>query len=102
MSATLINMVLSDTLRVHALHLDKEHREGGGLSEAQCGQLARELHVLADLARNTEQELYVHRLDKAQREGCEILEDEATRKLRQMLADPDGKIVRPDFKGGKA
>ncbi|TCT35403.1 hypothetical protein [Martelella mediterranea] len=102
MSATLIDTLLSDTLCLHATKLQKAHRDGHGLSASDCQRLSDELHVLRKLARNTEQELSVHRLEQARREGFEILEDEATRKLKQMIADPDGKIVRPDFKGGKA
>lgn len=67
-----------------------------GLPSGQA-DTADELALLARLASSLEQEVEVHRLRERQRMAQAAMNTAATEALAGMVADPAGKIVRPDF-----
>lgn len=77
-----------------------ESRSGCGLSSRETVAAAAELTLLAQLARSQEQELAVHRLAEADRTNRAAMELEATKALDELIADPGGVIIRPDFRRG--
>ena len=61
------------------------------------GDIADELALLARLANSMEQELEVHRLHERRRITAATMEASATSSLVELVADPDGKVLRPEF-----
>lgn len=56
-----------------------------------------ELALLSRLANSLEQEVAVHRLRERRRLVRDLMEATATDALSELVRDPAGKIVRPDF-----
>ncbi|MBB4122946.1 hypothetical protein [Martelella radicis] len=96
-----IDTSVSDTLKTHAMAFDRCRGTGANLSPGETARFAHLLHTLAKLARNMELELDVHRRWEARCKEGDALEQEALLKFEQIIADPEGKVVRPDFKGGR-
>lgn len=65
------------------------------------GGVAEELTLLAALANSLEQEVAVHRLRERHRIAAAAMEASATEALAEVVVDPEGKVLRPDF-GRKA
>ena len=61
---------------------------------------AARLMALGRLAHNIEQELTVLRLVEAGREGRSMVDQLASDQFENLVRDPDGKVVRPDFGKG--
>lgn len=67
------------------------------LGEAEAARIAQRLQLLQRLAKAMEQELDVHRLAEASGRRVDAMGAGALTALGDLVADPDGKIVRPDF-----
>lgn len=48
-----------------------------------------------------EHELFAHRLAEATEKGREMIDALATDQFEALVVDPEGKVVRPDFRKGK-
>jgi len=73
----------------------------GPLQALDVDQMLRRLELLQRLAASLEQELAVHRLAEAQRLTARTLDSAAVEALADMIQDPDGVVVRPDFGRGR-
>lgn len=65
--------------------------------KARDAEIAAELALLSRLANSMEQEVAVHRLRERGRLARDVMEARATDALSELVRDPAGKIVRPDF-----
>ncbi|MCK3776453.1 hypothetical protein MZK49_06890 [Ensifer sesbaniae] len=61
--------------------------------------LVRQLATLRKLMVNMEREVGAFRLAEAAREGRKAVDQLASDQLHRMVADPEGKVIRPDFGG---
>lgn len=66
------------------------------LSE-ESANIGHRLQLLQRLAKAMEQELAVHRLAETTGRRVMVMNDEAVSALAELVEDPDGKIIRPDF-----
>ena len=64
---------------------------------ADIRAIAQRLVLLQQLARAQEQELAVHRLAEASGRRAQTIGETAMQLLGDLVDDPDGKVVRPDF-----
>ncbi|TCT39601.1 hypothetical protein [Martelella mediterranea] len=96
-----LDTTLSDTITFYALQFEDCAHTGCSLSAGETDRLVQQLKKMRKLARNLEQEVAVHRMTEAHHTHGAALEKEASVKLQQLVTDPDGKIVRPDFRGGR-
>ncbi|AJY46500.1 hypothetical protein [Martelella endophytica] len=96
-----LDTTLSDTLSAYAMQFAECTHTGCTMSPAETTRFVKSLTAMRKCARNIEQELAVHRLAEESRARGAILDIEASRKFGQLIADPEGKIVRPDFTGGR-
>lgn len=60
--------------------------------------MALGLDPLIDLAANDEEELRYFRLLQAGKKGREIINELATDQFVGLVIDPEGKVIRPDFR----
>lgn len=88
---------LSDELLVLRGEFVSYARSGGILTSETVKQLRHRLRLLATLANAMETELSYFRLMEANRAGHELIEELSTEKLVELIKDPEGKIIRPDF-----
>ncbi|MCF1492469.1 hypothetical protein GOZ83_05105 [Agrobacterium vitis] len=89
--------------------LSTELRNVSASIHAMCGrtlislrdleQFSMLLGTLADLAKNLEDEVAVHRLAEAGKAGRAIVDRLATEQFAGLVKDADSKIIRPDFGG---
>lgn len=63
----------------------------------ESANIGHRLQLLQRLAKAMEQELSVHRLAEATGRRVMIMNDEAVSALAEMVEDPEGKVIRPDF-----
>lgn len=81
-------------LRSDLLGIAKEQRP---LTKDEVGNLAQRLLLLQRLAKAQDQELAVHRLAEATGRRVMVMNDEAVTAFSELVEDPEGKIIRPDF-----
>jgi hypothetical protein len=81
-------------LRTEILTITKARRP---ITAEEGANMASRLQLLARLARAQEQELAVHRLAEANGRRVMIMNDEAVSALAEMVDDPEGKVIRPNF-----
>ena len=96
-----LDTTLSDTLSAYATQFSEFAHAGCTLSAHETARLVKSFRAMRKCARNIEQELAVHRLAEETNARSSLLEIEAGRKFGQLIEDPEGKIVRPDFTGGR-
>lgn len=65
-------------------------------AESVRGLYAR-LHTMQRLYANVAQELEILRLTEAGRMGRKVVEELATSQACELIVDPLGKVIRPDF-----
>ena len=61
--------------------------------------LGRQLATVRKLMLSVEREVGAFRLAEAAREGRKVVDQLASDQLHSMVADPEGKVIRPDFGG---
>jgi len=93
-------MLLSKKLQKLSRAFDSRAKKDTTLPAATAHTVAEELLLLSRLASLMEQELAVHRMRESHAIGRAVLEEGATEALAQLVIDPEGKVIRPDF-GGK-
>lgn len=81
-------------LRSELLGIAQQQRP---LSRDESANVGQRLQLLQRLARAMEQELAVHRLAEATGRRVMVMNDEAVSALAEMVEDPEGKVIRPDF-----
>lgn len=81
-------------LRSEVLGLTKEHRP---LTREESTNITQRLQLLQRLAKAMEQELAVHRLAEAKGLRVMVMNEAAITAFAEMVEDPEGKIIRPDF-----
>ena len=96
-----LDTTLSDTLAHYALQFEDCSHTGCSLSAEETIKFVRQLKGMRRLARAMEEEVAIHRITEANNAQRSVLEQEAGRKLAQIITDPEGKVVRPDFTGGR-
>jgi type II secretory pathway predicted ATPase ExeA len=92
MTASLANEL--GALRSEVLGIAKLQRP---LTRDESANIGHRLQLLQRLATAMEQELAVHRLAEATGRRVMVMNDEAVTALAEMIEDPEGKIIRPDF-----
>ncbi|MDM9647720.1 hypothetical protein [Rhizobium sp. S163] len=88
---------LSDELKLLDRAFAPIARSGGYLDAASVKRLRERIGLLGKLANALETEVSYFRLIEAGREGKQIVEQLATDNLVQLVKDPEGKIIFPDF-----
>ncbi|UWU13249.1 hypothetical protein N2599_13960 [Rhizobium sullae] len=88
---------LSDELQLLRGEFSPFARRGGYLEPETVQQLRQRLRLLSKLANAMEMELAYFRLMENGRLGREAIEQLSTESLVEMVKDPEGKIIRPDF-----
>ncbi|MAM10127.1 MAG: hypothetical protein CML23_06625 [Rhizobiaceae bacterium] len=96
-----LDTTLSDTLAHYAIQFEDCSHTGCSLSAEETFRFVKQLKAMRRLARTMEEEVAIHRITEARTAQRSMLDHEAGRKLGQLVADPEGKIVRPDFTGGR-
>jgi hypothetical protein len=81
-------------LRSEVLGIAKAQRP---ISTEEATNLAQRLQLLQRLAKAMEQELAVHRLAETKGLRVMVMNEEAVTALAELVEDPEGKIIRPDF-----
>ncbi len=81
-------------LRSELLGIAQQQRP---IMREESANIGHRLQLLQRLAKAMEQELAVHRLAEATGRRVMIMNDEAVSALAEMVEDPEGKVIRPDF-----
>ncbi|WP_048648972.1 hypothetical protein [Nitratireductor soli] len=93
-------MALILASRLERIARELEARSARGISPSETEVLATEFALMAELARRQEGELAVHRLGETERTRRAAMEQEAGTALGDLIADPEGIVIRPDFRRG--
>lgn len=96
-----LDTTLSDTLAHYAIQFEDCSHSGCSLSAEETFKFVKQLKGMRRLARTMEEEVAIHRITEARNAQSSVLDQEAVRKFGQLIKDPEGKIVRPDFTGGR-
>ena len=75
------------------------HYHGDGIEMAgdDCRALILRLRAVRSLALSMEQELAVFRLADGDQQAADFLNRQATDLMDEMISDPEGKVISPDF-----
>ncbi|MGX1259826.1 hypothetical protein [Sinorhizobium fredii] len=99
--SSVLDITASSEIRALQDEIQARAMTGADLSIVEMRIVVDRLRAIGSLVHLMEQELAVHRLGEAGREGRNALEESATETLTHLVIDPEGKVVRPDF-GRKA
>lgn len=90
---------VSEEIAIVCGDLETRAMSGHEIGAVETRAFVARLRMIARLAMVDEQELQVHRLAEAGREGRKAVDQLASDQLHSMVADPEGKVIRPDFGG---
>lgn len=90
---TILDITASSEIASLREELNGKAMAGHGLTMVESRIAAEKLRLIGALVGSMEQELSVFRLAEAGRVGAAVVEQLAT----DVLADPQGKVLRPDF-----
>lgn len=90
-------VILSGELHTYATMFDSLASNNTPLTRPQLARMAEEMQVFSRLAYAMECELGAFRLGELARLGREAVEKLAADEFGEMIFNPEGKIIRPDF-----
>lgn len=73
------------------------HGDGIEMDGDDCRALILRLRAVRSLALSMEQELDVFRLADGHQQAATFLDQEAVGLMDEMISDPEGKVITPDF-----
>lgn len=90
-----LNPVSSELIQMRELLIDETHVDGAlHLDAAKAGLIIERLNKIASIAKNIEDELGIHRVQKSEQATAAVLDDMAMGFLQEAV---DNNVVTPDF-----